>query len=367
MVVFLINGRCYHSVDWIRAVERNAPNLKLIIITDLKESEGYQKLLTSEDLTLDLINVDKLMFKKTSKTGNLWRNLVRFLLLPIQAMKLRNLLKTHDLHNATFHAHTMYYIVLAWLSRIKVIATPQGSEILVRPHQSKLYKLLARMALKYAKKITVDSREMQNAIQEMLPNVNKCIIAQNGIQISKITSLKTQLLHRKGIVSFRGFTPLYQIKNFMEQLNKLEIKEECTFIYPFCDFPYKKNVLAQLNSKTTAYRDMGRVNLEDMVKLFSMCTLAISIPISDSSPRSVYEAIFSGAIVATTDLGWLKQLPDCMFKRVIIVDINANDWLKTAYLEAKKKSQTLYSPSKEAIDLFDEDTRIRLFFKEHYI
>ena len=76
--------------------------------------------------------------------------------------------------------------------------------------------------------------------------------------------------------------------------------------------------------------DISRLNKIDMYKNFIEAKLVISIPYSDSSPRSVYEAIFCGAIVAITYNNYYQNLPDSLKARVIIVDINQKGWFYNA-------------------------------------
>ena len=78
-------------------------------------------------------------------------------------------------------------------------------------------------------------------------------------------------------------------------------------------------------------KDLGRIEKKiDLYKILNSTILAISIPESDSSPRSVYEAIFCGCAIATTYNQWIKSLPKCMKNRIIIVDLDNQDWLKVA-------------------------------------
>ena len=94
--------------------------------------------------------------------------------------------------------------------------------------------------------------------------------------------------------------------------------------------------------------------------------LAISIPISDSSPRSVYEAIFCGCIVAVTDGEWVSQLPACMASRVIAVDVQSKTWLQDAIDYCDSNINFHYVPSAQALDLFDQKRSMARFYKEIY-
>ncbi len=363
MIVFLINGRCYHSIDWVRTYQRNFKSEEFCIVTDMIESEGYKKLIQPNDNVIELFNVDSLMFSSVSKMSNLWRNALRFLMLPVQAIKFRTLLKKSNMLHATIHAHTMYYILLAWLARVKVIGTPQGSEILVRPKKSAIYKFFAVKSLIYAKAITVDSLLMKNEIEKM--SGVKAVVIQNGIDVHKILSTRSFSSEKAGVVSFRGVTDLYQTNAIFSAFNQIESSIPLSVIYPFFDLDYKRNAFLLLD-KGRNINDFGRVTLDRMISIFSECVLAVSIPSSDSSPRSVYEAIFSNAVVAVTELNWIKSLPYCMLNRIIVVDLSEGDWLKLAYEKALKMSKDAYIPSPEALQMFDENVSVSNFCAQYY-
>jgi hypothetical protein len=100
--------------------------------------------------------------------------------------------------------------------------------------------------------------------------------------------------------------------------------------------------------------DYGRLDRTKMYELFAQNYLVVSIPISDSSPRSVYEAIFCGSCVAILYNSYYDFLPNCMKERIIIVDITKENWLKLAMEKFNYISRKVYVPSKEALELFDQ-------------
>jgi hypothetical protein len=82
--------------------------------------------------------------------------------------------------------------------------------------------------------------------------------------------------------------------------------------------------------------------------------LAISLPASDSSPRSVYEAIFCGCCVATTRASWIDAMPECMQQRLFIIDLEDKFWLDKAMDYAERITREPYQPSETALTLFDQ-------------
>ena len=111
----------------------------------------------------------------------------------------------------------------------------------------------------------------------------------------------------------------------------------------------------------------GRIPMKsEMYSVLASALLAISIPESDSSPRSVYESIFSGCCVATTYNPWIKSLPDCMRKRVYIVEIEDKQWFKKAIEYAKIVVKEPYYPSEKALEMFDQERSMKKVAQKFY-
>lgn len=91
-----------------------------------------------------------------------------------------------------------------------------------------------------------------------------------------------------------------------------------------------------------------------MFSLLSETLLVVSIPRSDSSPRSVYESIFAGAAVATVDAPWNRSLPDCMQARLVIVNLEDPDWFVDSLSRAQAITSQQYIPSTQALTNFSQ-------------
>lgn len=346
------NARCYHTMDWFRTIQSLAePERRIEFVTDLIDSESHEVLVRPGDPIINLYNVDHLLLRRQSRFGNVWRNIVKLAFSPLQAWKLRRYHRSNI--KRAYHAHTMYYMFVCWMAGIPFVGTPQGSEVLVRPFRSRFYRAMARVSLKAATMVTVDSVAMKEGIFK-LTGVEALII-QNGVEVEKLASCRRNL-HRSVVLSLRGFTDLYRIEHILRARDESSTKPSLTFIYPFWDDQYKAKLARFLDSRD---RDMGRLDKEEMYALLGSTKLAISIPRSDSSPRSVYESIFAGACVAATWGAWYDALPECMKSRIYLVNLEQADWLDEA-IRFADASQTLeYRPSKEAIEQFSQSRSMR--------
>ena len=357
-IIILGGARDFHAVDWYRTVLRICPTREVIFITDLYSGEGYIDLTKPGDKIFSLFVIDNYLFAKQFRFANIWRNIVKLTLLPVQALRLRRILKNYP--DYIVHAHPMYYMALCVFAGVEYIGTPQGSEILVRSVRSRIYRFFAMKLLKSAKALTVDSLQMKDGIKS-IAGVNAHVF-QNGINVYEISRHRTN--NKRGrVVSIRGMGDLYRISEIVESRNKNALSIPLTFIYPFADAGY----LAGLRPLYGTHdEDLGRLEKDKMYDLLSESLLVISIPRSDSSPRSVYESIFAGACVAVTYNKWIDVLPPCMQSRVYIVDLADDLWLCKAISYAQEIVNTPFMASKEAIELYDENKSIGRVIEKLY-
>ncbi len=349
-IVIVGGARDYRAVDWYRVVKRLLVDREILILTDLIDSEGYDVIVGEGDRVENLFNIDWLLPSKQSRYSDIWRNILKLIVLPIQVFYLRKFAKKNK--NVIYHAHAMYYMFLCWLAKVEFIARPQGSEILVRPYRSKLYKKFAIKSLQSAKSVIVDSSKMYNGILN-LSGVNSIII-NNGIDLDSLKKYNNK--DKSYITSIRGMTSLYRIDEIIKARDRVDSNEKISFIYPYSDEIYKNRCLSMMRDGDI---DLGRLNKDKMYDLLSKTLLVISIPKSDSSPRSVYESIFLGCSVASTYDPWMDLLPSCMKERIYIVDLNNENWFIEALEFAKKNLIKSYSPSKKALEMFDENILIQ--------
>ncbi len=359
-IMFVGNGRCYHTMDWYRNAKEVCHPRKVFFATDLIESEGNVKLVREDDNIVHLFNIDRFLFRSQSNLGNLWRNLVKLLVFPFQIHRLKAIARRTP--GLVYHAHSMYYVFICWLAKIKCVATPQGSEILVRPKKSRLYRYFAIKSLKAAKHITVDSIKMRDQILQ-LSGKNATVI-QNGVDVRTIERFANSGVERTHIISIRGFQENYRIDYIVRARNQSSRKPPLLFSYPLWEDGYRTRVRQELRDDDM---DLGRVMPKTrLFEILSASLLAVSIPISDSSPRSVYEAVFCGCCVAVTKAPWIDALPSCMRSRLFIVDVEDDLWLERAIEHAEKVTRTAYIPSRAALELFDERRAIEVLAAQFY-
>jgi glycosyl transferase family 4 len=358
-VVFVGNARCFHTMDWFRSAQVVCAPHPVVFATDLIESEGHRRLVNDRDEIINLLNIDRLLLPEQSHRGNVWRNLVKFAMLPVQAVLLRRLYRT--MPQASYHAHTMYYMVLCQIAGVPFVGTPQGSEILIRPKRSALYRWFASRALRAADTVTVDSVAMASGVREL--SGRDAVVVQNGIDLDAIQRQRDRQGTRSGVLSIRAIAANYRIEQLLAARARMADGPPITLVYPFWEVAALAGVRAGLRPGD---RDLGRLDRSAMYAEMGRARLVVSVPVSDSSPRSVYEAVFSGACVAVTANPYLDALPACMRARIVVVDLTDPEWLPRALEQAEAMGSTPYEPSAAALDLFDQRRSMQRVAERYY-
>jgi glycosyltransferase involved in cell wall biosynthesis len=237
------------------------------------------------------------------------------------------------------HAHSLYYgYVASFLnSQVPVIFTPMGSDIIIHAQENVIYKYMAHRAFHCASVITGDSLLKQKKGYKVGAKTEQNYIIQNGVDSSifypKANTLKQDFhvgVDEFLIFSPRAITPLYNIDIILDALFKLKESNhrfKCMFSFSFGGEYYSK-----LKKKVTTLglEDyviwLGSVKYEDMQLYYNASDLVISVPSSDSSPKSVYEAMFCGKPIIISNLEWSHELLDEL-ECVCRVDVRNSDQL----------------------------------------
>lgn len=351
-VAYLAGATDFHAMDWIKSCLKVNPEKRVYLLTDLIGSQGLDFLIDDRLSVIKLVVIDKLLLKNESFIAHKLRNFIKFLLLPIQALLVYRFSKKYP--NLIFHAHSMYYLVVARMAGVKYIGTPVGSDILLKPFTSKFFYFFANYGIKNAIHITVDSNAMLELLISKFDFRKSVSVIQNGIDYETISNCRFDKIKDSGvnyIYSIRGLAPIYQIEKLFLARNQTIPQIPIFFSYPFSEIDYVEKI-KELYSPNDI--DLGKIGKIELYNKMNQSLLVVSIPYSDSSPRSVYEAIFCGAIVAVTKSKYLEQLPICMLDRLILIDLNDTNWLSDACNKAFKLRSIPFEPSEEAILMFDQ-------------
>ena len=243
-------------------------------------------------------------------------------------------LKIRLLNNDLIHCHGLFALFiahLAGLSNSRIIFTPQGSDLLILPNKYEFVRNFLKSKLHKLRFITADSDLLLKKALFICPKLkNKQLkLIQNGISLENIQELivKKNTKHKReiDICWIRGLSSVYQFDYF---LNLLEIISKKTnselniaIISAYGDSSIPKRIFEISNLNINL---MPRLNNNDFLNCLLNTKIVISIPLSDSSPRSVYESIALGCKLFVSDLSCFDWLPKELKSEFIISKKNLN-------------------------------------------
>ncbi len=223
------------------------------------------------------------------------------------------------------HAHSLYYGYLASFikSNTTIVFTPMGSDIILHAQNNRLYRHMALNAFKKAHITTGDSLLLQKQGYKVGAKKDNNYIIQNGVDTSIFFPKENNIAQQYGvdqddilIFSPRGITPIYNIDIIVDTLNLLIKKGyriKCMFSFAFGD-EYSDKIREKIKEYgiESYVIWLGCLSYIEMADHYNAADIIISIPSSDSSPKSVYEAMFCKKPIVVSDLEWSYELlGDC--------------------------------------------------------
>lgn len=207
------------------------------------------------------------------------------------------------------------YGITLGIMGVKIVLENNGSDVLLvsdAPDIRNKYKL----AYKLCKAVVQDSEVAQKAGIRLGADIKINEIVELGIDtrifnpyVEKgIFKRKYNIpIDAKIIFSPRTLRPLCNIDEIIDTIRPVVDRYPDTY-YIFCssmiDKRYENRVKKEKLDKHVIF--LGYVdNEKDMPYIYRDSDIVLSIPNSDSSPRSVYEAMACGSNVVVTDLPWI--------------------------------------------------------------
>lgn len=315
-IIFIASSSDWHIDAWVQYFTDKHNVYLFSDKEDYKKNMPYNgvTVIEVESYFLRILNVLKVKSHKIHQINKLF--LVRH-----YAKMLDYYIK--DLKIDVVHAHSLYYGYLCSYieSNVPVIFTPMGSDIIRHAQSNPLYKYMAQKAFSKANIITGDSFYLQEKGYNVGARKKNNYIIQNGVDTNVFYPKKNLISQKYGLkkneillFSPRGITPLYNIDIVVNSLNLLlkdGIKFKCMFSYPFGD-EYSKSLKTKIQDYGLENNViwLGSLSCTAMAEHYNAADIVVSIPSSDSSPKSVYEAMFCRKPVVVSDLMWSYELLD---------------------------------------------------------
>ena len=212
------------------------------------------------------------------------------------------------------HAHWMPLATLAMMAGARpLVAQAWGSDVYLagRRHRFELRVTLRRTALAMA-----DSADLLERLEHLGPKSLRTMLVNWGVDLAAFrvptdaerAALKAELGLAPGpvILSPRGLKDIYNPDVVVAAFARVRVAA------PEAQLVLKHGGVEELLEP--AWRDtpgikvVGHVESDEMVDLFRAADVTVSIPKSDSSPRSVWEAMAAGSATVLSDLAWTREL-----------------------------------------------------------
>ncbi len=259
----------------------------------------------SENLDSDIIIVEKLSNKLISKFNELFI---------IKKVLMRS---NPDIVHITPLFNIIYFPFIK--KNFKILVEAFGSDILVYPKQKRIkFKILSYILNWYSDFFIQDSLPSNKKVKELLSNKIRSDIVNSGIDlkfIDKIQSNKFNITNKhnisansKIIYSPRNLRDLYQIEVIVKAylLLKKKYNNVTLFLTGYDNDPGYERKIVELIADYPSILYLGRIESAELISLMKASDLVISIPLSDSSPSTIYEAIACKTNILVSELEWLK-------------------------------------------------------------
>lgn len=256
----------------------------------------------------DNIHITRFKYEKKSRIANIYSH----------AKKMAEIIKQQ--HIDVVHIIDMWYCgyaIALSLQGVNVVLENNGSDVLLTSAVQNPFKAFQyRIAYKCSKAVVQDSIVTQNAGIRLGAGKKNNKIIELGIDtnIFHLNIPKGKFRKKyaipddaKVIFSPRSHLPLYNIQEIIDIIEPITAKFPNTY-FVFCSYYKKLDYVKKIVKARGNTLFLGCVdNEKELPYIYSDSDIVISIPNSDSSPRSVYEAIACGCNVIVTELPWIRN------------------------------------------------------------
>jgi glycosyltransferase involved in cell wall biosynthesis len=309
-ICYFANSKGFHEKKWAEYFVKKGYDVSFISM----DSSGNLSELEEMDET-DNFDVPVRFLKNP-----ILRVIYRLILSPFIARKFSKILGY--INPDIIHAHSVQYGFFAAIStwRVPIVFTPMGSDVIIIAQKYFIYKLITKIAFKRARVITGDSLLLQNSGLKIGARKECNYIIQNGVDRTMFhPKVKKGLVREKYgisnktkfVLSTRLFTKNYNIDQVIKSFSLVlesEPDSVLALIYGYRDENYYRYLLELLSKYlSNNFLDIGRVEYDKIPLYLAEADIFVSIPKSDSSPKSVYEAMACGTPCVVSDIPWTKN------------------------------------------------------------
>ncbi len=291
-ICYFADGESVHTVRWCRHFASLGHEVHLI---------SFKKT-SIQNVTTHFIDAGNIEVK-----GGNWKVLLKF-------REVKSLLK--KIKPDIFHSHyaTSYGITGALCSYHPYVITALGSDVLISPQESFLYRLLLKYTFSKADWITAMADHMRKKMLQLGADTSKTDTIIFGIDTS-IFNLNGRNLptDRFIITSTRNLEPVYNIPHLIEAVAKIkeQIPGLVLNLIGTGTLQSDLDILIKRKSLSNIVKFFGKVPQNELATTLKKSHLFISVSLSDGNNISLNEAMACGALCIATDIPanqqWIKD------------------------------------------------------------
>jgi glycosyltransferase involved in cell wall biosynthesis len=211
-----------------------------------------------------------------------------------------------DLVHAHYLVEDPFYAVVAGMRPL--LATAWGSDVLIT---TRAQRLSGRLVARRADLLTADSAALLDAVVALGADRSRLRLFTWGIDLDRFSPGREEARRRLELPDApivlvpRGLRAVYNPTIAVAAFDRIvdEFPDALLLIKHYGDLPAE---LAHLLTRDDI-RVVGHVPAEEMPDYYRAASVCVSIPSSDSSPRSVWEAMACGCPCVLSDLPWVHE------------------------------------------------------------
>jgi len=262
----------------------------------------------------------------------------------------------------------------------KTIVQNQGSDVLKIPEIYPWLIIIYKLFYKYADAVIQDSKIAQDAGLKYGASEKNNKVIEIGVDFSVFNDKVNKGIARKKlgltledriVFSSRGMASIYNIDTIIKSIPKVKVKfPDVKYVFASNYGSFSQEMEKFINSKNLNDNIIytGFLNhTEEMPYFYRDSDVVVSVPSSDSSPFSVYEAMATLTPVIVSDLPWLegKFITE---KHLITVLPKNENMLAEKIINVLKGEHTLdlessYDIVHDKINMFKENKRLECLYK----
>src|SRR4051794_29069648 len=216
-----------------------------------------------------------------------------------------------DFRPDVVHTHWMPFAAIAALAGADpLVATAWGSDVYAAGLKQ---RLLIRLALRRARVAMADSHDLAARLEAFGPRSLRTTVVNWGVDLASFRPpTEAERVEAKQRLGLGAGPVVFSPRGLKDVYNPHVVRE--AFARVRDAVPEAQLVLKHGGKLPSDWKDapgvhpVGLVESAEMADLFRAAAVTVSVAKSDSSPRSVWEAMATGSATVLSDLPWAHEL-----------------------------------------------------------